>query len=308
MQNSPKGLSVEQIGDMLKKLPIHSQIELLNELLSSFAKGELGQYHLKIPEGTVTKIDYIRDTDFSYLKDSVYKSNISYLIQQINFQTWIYKLFRPTLSLENGFFYMLQTQMGIMVETLLAAILYDPFIKPEEDRSLGDVKLKYSDLGKTIQNIGFAKMLRLCREQQILPLEILSEIDQIRDYRNEEIHLHGIDFRIYKNFDFQKFKEKYGLVTNILKELAVHFSSRTINHSATNLREYFFGYNESQEVFEGTITFLQLENSYGLVKIHNKENIYFNLQKDDNFSKKQKVFFRFFKTENGLIAIDVKPI
>lgn len=309
IEKQQTSFSTKQMSEYLKSLPMPKQVKLLNDVLVSFAEGDLGQYHLSIPKGTITKIDDIRNTDFSYLTDSVYKSNISYLIQQINFQLWIYKLFRPDFSLENGFFYMLQTQLGIMIETLVAAVLYNPFIEPNKDRSLGDVKAQYKDIGQVIKGMSFAKMIRLCREKKILSQEAIIQIDQIRDSRNEEIHLHGIDFRIYNNFDFGRFKEKYDLVISILKELQVHFQKAPIHHNATDLRKYFFGYEKNQEIFEGSIVALKEEHFYGFVKIAKaSEGIYFQYQENDNLDRKQNVRFRVIETESGLMAKDIQPL
>ena len=83
----------------------HIKIKNLNQGISEFSEKYLNQFHLQIPKGVIKKVDYYRDYYFSYLNDSIYKSNLCYLIQLIDFQLWQYKLFRPGLSVENSYFY-----------------------------------------------------------------------------------------------------------------------------------------------------------------------------------------------------------
>ena len=76
----------------------------LNTQFQKFNNQFSEQFHIKIPKDTIKTVHYYRDRYFSYLKDSIYKSNICYLLQQLDYQIWLYKVFRPQLTLANTYF------------------------------------------------------------------------------------------------------------------------------------------------------------------------------------------------------------
>ena len=136
-------------------------VQYLNKAFQTFHANFSSQFHLKIPKDTIKTVHYYRDHYFPYLRDSIYKSNICYLIQSLDYQLWLYKVFRPSLSLENAVFYQLLVSMGIITEALTTAILLDPFIvQNPKDRSLGAVDQQYSDIRSLITRNSFSRNIR----------------------------------------------------------------------------------------------------------------------------------------------------
>lgn len=290
--------------------------KILDKALEAFNENKLGQYYLRVPKGTVLKINEIRDNDFAYLQDSVYKSNIAYILQQVDFQIWIYKLFRPEHSLENSFFYMLQTQLGIMVETLVAAILYNPFIASHADRSLGEVDSQYKDIAKAIEDMNFFSMLKLIEHLQILPKELTKNLHDIRRSRNE-VHLQGRAERIYNSVNFEVFLKEYDLVRTTLIALTAYFQKHPIDkmerHSEEFLRNYFFKFTgDTEKTFKGSISFVDETNGFGFLRPWDAySSLYFKKIDNQNFyrlAKYQKVRFTFFLSNEGLVCKDIEPV
>lgn len=292
--------------------------KIIDSALEAFEKNKFGQYRLSIPSGVVTKIDTIRDSDFYYLADSLYKSNISYLVQQVNFQIWIYKLFGPKYSLENSLFYVLKLLLAIMTETLIVAILYNPLIKEEADRSLGDVAACYQDIQQAIGNMSFYELIHLGAEAAALNEEHVNYMHEIRKLRNE-VHLQGKRERIYNNMDFKKFSAEYDLINKTLTALKKSYARKPLSHTPADLRKLLFAYKgDDKNFFEGRVTHIQRKDGFGHLSPYVERKavrgiLYFNKESigEELFKKlkrNQKVLFRFFLGPNGLAAQEIKEL
>ncbi|MES0491631.1 MAG: cold shock domain-containing protein [Leptospirales bacterium] len=164
------------------------------------------QFHLKIPKNTIKTVHYYRDTLFPYLKDSVYKSNICYLLQSVDYQLWLYKVFRPSLSLENAYFYQLLVSMGIIVEAIVVAILLNPFMEEDaKDRSLGSVGQDYTYIHDHITKNAFSGNIRLLEKVNILPVLTIEKLQAIRVEIRNLVHIQNWEGRLYQSLGYDRF-------------------------------------------------------------------------------------------------------
>ena len=183
--------------------------EILNRLNSAFQEYHDSfseQFHLKIPKNTIKTVHYYRDTLFPYLKDSVYKSNICYLLQSVDYQLWLYKVFRPSLSLENAYFYQLIVSMGIITEAIAVAILLNPFMEEDpKDRSLGGVADKYSHIHDHITKNAFSGNIRFLEKTEILPVQTIEKLQSIRVEIRNLVHIQNWEGRLYQSLGYDRF-------------------------------------------------------------------------------------------------------
>lgn len=286
----------------------HAEVQrILNESLKQYQNKFSEQFHLKIPGGVVTKIDYYRDTYFSYLKDSVYKSNLCYLMQLVDFLLWIYKLFKPGLSLENSYFYQLQITMGIVIEALATALLLNPIIKSDaDDRSKGQVSNEYEYLRRATLKSSFKNNIDYLAKLGIINDTIKSDYHKFRSEIRNSVHIQNWEGRLYSNLTVEHFQNKIKAFRNLLRDIKEKVQ---MIHSAEDLRDIF--YSAEEGYITGVITEFNYRKRFGFIKYDkNKPDAFFY---QNAFSKKipqekliqKKVVFQLMNHPKGPRAVDI---
>jgi len=253
-------------------------IDQLNQSLQLYSDRFSDQFHLQIPRNTITKVQHFRDSYFGYLKNSVYKSNICYLMQLIDYQIWLYKIFRPGLSLENTWFYQLLVTVGIVSEAIAAALLINPLITEDpKDPSLGSVDQRYHDLSDHILKNSFNANLKVIAEIGILPADVVTLFEEIRKEVRNLVHIQNWEGRLYQNLDQSLFSQHLKKFNDFLGKTR---SNIVLTHSPETLFNYFFGVGEAdpQGRYSGVIKTYHKEKGYGFIDPGlNKGNIYFHI-------------------------------
>ena len=287
-------------------------VELKRELsgrLDDFVKKYGEQFHISIPSGILPKINDYRNTYFSYLKDSEYKSNMCYLLQLIDYLLWNYKLFKPGLSLGNSYFFMLMVQMGIIAEALAHAILLDPVLQIDStDRSLGKVKEEYHDIKNFIDRNSFAENIKLIGQLEILPDQSLTEFNKIRETIRNVVHMQNWDGRLYNSLTLEMFKPNLMIFRSFLQNLPAKI---TINQSIEKLRARIFDISEDQSGdLEGVITNYHKERGYGFVKTTDGKSYFFHIKNSREagpmLAENLRVIFNLMKGRKGLEASSIR--
>jgi len=183
-------------------------IAVLNEGFQYFNNHYKEQFSLNIPKSTLSKIDDYRDYYFSYLDDSVFKSNMCYLLQFIDYQLWNYSIFKPKFSLENSFFYQLLITMGVISEALATTIILNPYIQSQKgDRSLGNVKVNHEKIKNFVIRNSFTANLELIKKNEVLPLNQITQFELIRKDIRNLVHIQNWSGRIYQSITYPFFRE-----------------------------------------------------------------------------------------------------
>ncbi len=266
----------------MKEKNITIGIELsqnISKEIALFNEKYLQQFSLKIPPGVIHRVDEYKKEYFGYLKESVYKSNICYLLQCIDFQLWLYRLFKPSLSAENAYFYQLLISMGITAEALATAILMD-ILLPSKESSLSknSENDQKTSMDKTLQEKiiknSFQNNIRAIEKLKILPLEVSEKYQNIRGNIRNLVHLQNWTGSLYQNLTLEKFQEKMGQFKFILLEVKENIS---MNHSKKEIQNYFFADIDFQKEHSGTIVNYSEKKGYGFIKTYgiNKE-LYFH--------------------------------
>ncbi|MFZ5628423.1 MAG: hypothetical protein ACOY5B_04795 [Spirochaetota bacterium] len=186
--------------------------ELIREFVE-FNEKYAAQIPLAIPKGTLKTIDHYRDTYFRYLKDSEYKSNICYMLQLIEYQLWLYRLFKPQYSLESALFFQLLVTQGIIIEAVVFALIADPLVLPDSsDRSKGGSDPQHENLLRMIRKRTFANHIQQLRTMQILGDALCNRLDQFRNEIRNLVHLQNWEGRLYRQIpqaDYSKHLQEF---------------------------------------------------------------------------------------------------
>ncbi len=284
-------------------------IDFLNEQFHLYTDHFSKQFHLKIPKNVVKRVSDYRDTYFSYLKDSVYKSNICYLLQLLDYQLWLYRIFHPSLSLENAYFYQLLVTMGIGTEALCVAILLDPLLEENgRDRSLGGVREMHANLGSVIVKNSFQANLRALRQLQLIPEPLLETFESFRREIRNSVHIQNWEGRLYESLQYDYFRKK---LDDYRKFLSVLNAEIKISHDAMKLEKVLLGdtilsappaeitldssdasesrQNRTSRSFSrylGRIVQFQKKGGYGFIAMANGRQIYFHVSQLENLREK----------------------
>jgi len=281
----------------------------LNRKFQIFAGKFSKQFHLQIPKNTLNTVQFYRDTYFPYLKNSVYKSNICYLMQLIDYQIWLYKVFKPALSLENALFYQLLITMGIISEALGTAILLNPLVEENtKDVSLGKVNERYQALHDRVVKNQFQNNIKLIAKFQLLEPPLLDTFTRIRvDIRNM-IHIQNWEGRLYQQLSLEKFSahlEEFRLFLGDVK------SAVALRHTPEDLAMEFFEIPDPdfQKIYRGTIVQFDPVKGFGFIKSDAlPRSIYFHRSKSpaaekDNLQIGRESAFKLIEGKKGIEAV-----
>ena len=249
----------------------------LNESLQKYSEQFSEQFHLKIPKGAIKKVDFYRDHYFGYLKDSVYKSNICYLLQTIDFQIWLYQLFRPRLSVENTYFYQLTVSLGIVAEALASAILLNDFIEENPgDRSMGQVTEGHLHIRETVINSAFAENIKRIEKLQLLPADLIAELQDLRRNVRNQVHIQGWEGRLYQSLTYDWFDQKLRQFRAFLQKIPAAFKPL---ETPTELEVLLFGGTvDLERLYQGTIIAFNQKGGFGFIKTDDfDQQLYFHI-------------------------------
>lgn len=286
-------------------------IRHLNESFQLYSEKFSKQFHLKIPKDVVKRVSHYRDTYFAYLKDSVYKSNICYLLQLVDYQLWLYRLFRPALSLENAYFYQLMVTMGIVAEALSAAILIDPLLEEDsKDRSLGEAKEENSQIAMAITRNNFTENLKIAEKLEILPRELIHTFQEFRRSIRNLVHIQNWEGRLYESLEYNRFREVLDGFRKFLGELKTNID---LSHSPADLERALFGHDflAGAKRHQGVIVQFNPRGGFGFIKSgKGKRQIYFHASqlgdiKESQIKDNLKVTFKYKIGQRGYEAADI---
>lgn len=249
----------------------------ITQLLGAFQEKFSEQFSVRIPRGVIQKVDFYRDTYFPYLKDSEYKSNVCYLLQLVDYQIWLYRLFRPSLSLENSYFYQLLVTMGIVSEALVNAILLNPLvISTEEDRSIGNVPEESEYMQRQINKASYSDNLNLLQKLSLLPEETLTSFHEFRREIRNLVHVQNWKGRLYQSLDYNFFRERLNQFKNLLLEVKDKIA---VTHDAATLKEMLFGGDLIPgQKYKGEIYSYNRERGFGFIRPRDSsQNVYFHI-------------------------------
>lgn len=239
-------------------------IDELNRQFQTYNNRFGEQFHLQIPKNTIRTVHYYRDTYFSYLKDSIYKSNICYLLQLIDYQLWLYKLFSPKLSLENSYFYQLMVTMGIAAEAVATVILIDPLLTSDpKDRSLGDAATQHEKLTETLVKNSFLNNIKIIESLEILSPELVEKYQQIRQKLRNKVHIQNWGERLYESITFDDFKQNLVLFRKFLLELKEQIS---LTHTPEGLQKILLSEIDESRRYTGMIVQFNSSGGFGFIE------------------------------------------
>lgn len=261
-------------GSNSKKNP-HEFVGELNRSLQTFSNDYLQQFHLKIPSGAIHKVNEYRDAYFDYLKDSVYKSNICYLLQLIDYQLWLYRLFRPSLSIENSYFYQLLVTMGIVAEAIANALLLNPLIEENaKDRSEGSIAQAEQPIAELISRQNFQRNIELLVEVSCLDKELADQLQEIRTNIRNIVHIQSWDGRLYQTLTNEDFAKRMATFREFLARLK---AQAKLNFTAQQLRG-ILGFSVEGEVLEGELLSFNRKGGFGFLRsTSSKADVYFHI-------------------------------
>ena len=193
--------------------------ELIREFVE-FNEKYAAQIPLAIPKGTLKTIDHYRDTYFRYLKDSEFKSNICYMLQLIEYQLWLYRLFKPQYSLESALFFQLLVTQGIIIEAVVFALIADPLVLPDStDRSKGGSDPQHENLLRMVRKRTFANHIQQLRTMQILSDQLCDRLDQYRNEIRNLVHLQHWEGRLYRQIPQAEYSKPQQEFVDLLRQL-----------------------------------------------------------------------------------------
>ncbi|MDH5721011.1 MAG: cold shock domain-containing protein [Spirochaetia bacterium] len=279
----------------------------MNSSFEVFSKKYLRQFHLKIPKDVINTVKYYRDEFFPYLKDSVYKSNMCYLLQLIDYQIWLYHVFRPVFSLENAYFYQLLVSMGIIAEALAAVILLDPVVESEEnDRSLGETKPEYNYIEEKIFKSSFHKNIENLEKLKIIDNELTLKYQELRATIRNIVHVQAWQGRLYSSLNLEDFQIKLKTFKAFLEEIK---KNAVINTDIGNLKNLLFPYDniDEKEYREGVILDFFHDKGFGFIKENKTGEQHFFHVSSLKFSKEtvyvgKRIKFQVFRVKKGIEA------
>lgn len=193
--------------------------ELIREFVE-FNEKYAAQIPLAIPKGTLKTIDHYRDTYFRYLKDSEFKSNICYMLQLIEYQLWLYRLFKPQYSLESALFFQLLVTQGIIIEAVVFALIADPLVVPDpSDRSKGSSDPQHDHLLRMVRKRTFASHIQQLRAMRVLSDELCNRLDQFRSKIRNLVHLQNWEGRLYRQIPQAEYSKHLQEFDALLRQL-----------------------------------------------------------------------------------------
>ncbi|MCS6983599.1 MAG: cold shock domain-containing protein [Leptospiraceae bacterium] len=211
---------------------------------------------VRFPFGILPKISEISNSYFGYLRDSEFKSNICNLLQLLEYQRWIYKLFKPNCSLADAFFYQQWVTMGIVAEALAVAILLDPCIdeKSTQGPSTRSIKAEYEDLHDMIYRRNFAQNIELLYFLKVINEDLRKSYHKIRTQMRNMVHLQGWQGRLDGSLGFEKFSasldEFYAFLNLLSEKVQIKFTVMDLRKALEYKRKAYVGeivsYNEKR--------------------------------------------------------------
>ena len=248
-------------------------IHRLNQDLELFREKFSAQFHLKIPKGVVKKVDVYRLEFFDYLEESTYKSNICYLLQLIDYQLWLYQLFRPSLSLENTYFYQLLVSMGVTAEGLVVAILLNPYFKlkqSERDANFSVVT------GHIVRN-SFHKNIEALKSLKVLPGSLVSEYQTIRTEIRNIVHIQNWEGKLHESLTAEIFQSKMQQFKTFLIQIKENIRMESLDMQ--NISMFFFKAEiDFTQDYQGSIINFVHKGGYGFIQVRAiQKEIYFHI-------------------------------
>lgn len=262
------------------------------------------QIPLAIPKGTLKTIDYYRDTYFRYLKDSEFKSNVCYMLQLIEYQLWLYRLFKPQYSLESALFFQLLVTQGIIIEAVVFALIADPLVVTDSaDRSKGGSDPQHENLLLMIRKRTFAAHVTQLRSMQTLSDDLCSELDRFRNEIRNLVHLQNWEGRLYRQISSTDYSKHLQQFDELLKRLNTEIAA------APGIEELLAYYALDGRRLRGTIKFFNRNSGRGQIDsrgIH--EYIpFFASDGIADVRKGDSVTFSLAITPQGIRAMEIKP-
>lgn len=276
--------------------------ELIREFVE-FNEKYAAQIPLAIPKGTLKTIDHYRDTYFRYLKDSEYKSNICYMLQLIEYQLWLYRLFKPQYSLESALFFQLLVTQGIIIEAVVFALIADPLVLPDSsDRSKGGSDPQHEDLLRMIRKRTFANHIQQLRTMQVLSDELCDRLDQFRNKIRNLVHLQNWEGRLYRQITQLEYSKHLREFDDLLREL------NTAIRYAPQLQDLLRYYRLDGQRLRGTVKYFSKKIGKGQIeaKIPHEYVPFFSDDAATDLLKGDTVTFKLEVGPKGIYASDVR--
>jgi len=217
-------------------------------------------------------------------ENSIYKSNLSYLMQLIDYQLWHFNLFKPGLSLMNSFFYQLLIIIGIVTESLCVSILLDPCIETNSDPSLGNVKQDSEKIQKVLSARSFADNINMLVKLRIITEDSRKELHSIRKEIRNMVHIQNWEGRLYNSLTLDFFIEKLSRFKSLLINIKLTIQ---MNHSIEELQSYLnIEDSIKNKQFYGIIQSYHSDKGFGFIESQSFEkNIFFHFSKIKNYSE-----------------------
>ena len=224
---------------------------------------------------------------------------ICYLLQNIDFDFWIYNFFKITLSLEQTYLYQLNIKMGIVAESLATTLLLQPILKKENElktqgspKSIGlsldtlstaheiEVQDKHVNLKDKILKNKFSDNLKLIQNLSILKQEQVDLYYSLKEIRNL-VHIQNWEGTLFNNLTVESFKKDISRFKELLLSIKEY---NNLSHSIENLFEYFNNITkdsinyESSEEYKGEIINYYSQKGFGFIKSSMLEqNVFFHI-------------------------------
>lgn len=292
---------------MTEKTPSHSPHQRAQELIREFIafnEKYAAQIPLAIPKGTLKTIDYYRDTYFRYLKDSEFKSNICYMLQLLEYQLWLYRLFKPQYSLESALFFQLLITQGIIIEAVIFALIVDPLVLSDQmDRSKGAGNPQHENLLRMIRKKTFANHIRQLRQMQIVDESLCDRLDKFRNEIRNLVHLQNWEGRLYRQLPLAEYSRHLEEFDSLLRELNAKVKS------SPNLEQLLAYYQLDGRRRKGTVKYFNRYANRGQIEARGPHDyIFFSLdQQEFQPEKGATVSFVLEVDSQGVRAVDIQP-
>ncbi|MCX7633673.1 MAG: hypothetical protein N2Z22_10115 [Turneriella sp.] len=277
--------------------------QLIREFIE-FNEKYAAQIPLAIPKGTLRTIDSYRDTYFRYLKDSEFKSNICYMLQLLEFELWLYRLFKPQYSLESALFFQLLITQGLVIEAVVFAIVVDPLIVPDpHDRSKGNSAKEHHNLMQFIRRRTFAMHIQQLRSLKIISEELAQELDSYRSEIRNLVHLQNWEGRLYRQISLEEFSRHLEKFEQLLKKLSQEI---TTTPALAQLLSY---YQLDGSRVTGTIRFFNRSSGRGQIDARAPHDFipFFVPRNTADFKRGDLVSFVLELTPQGIRACQLEP-
>ena len=292
---------IDSSGLFVKKLSVD---------LSTFNEDYIDRFKLDIPKGVIKTIDFYKEEFFPYLVNSDYKSNICYLLQNLDFDLWIYSVFSIKLSLEKSHFYQLKIKIGIIAEVLAAAIVLHPILKEidanlsinkkiigfsnsENTKSLADIPeiTKLNKIKTDILENSFADNLKILSKLGILSKKVIDSYYKVKETRNL-VHVQNWEGTLFDNLTVDSLVESMDLfkqlllsiknevrLTHVINDILVGIDDTKNKSVVANINLDSVATVNLNKIHEGRIFSYDKEKGVGFIKNYElKENISFNLK------------------------------